>query len=197
MRKRLIVGLTGSFGSGKSTAGRIFKQLGARKVIDADKLAHEVFRPGHPIGRRIKQLFHIQGTPNRREIARRVFSDLGRRRQLEALIHPYVFRRVRSELKKIKQGIIILDVPLLFETGFDQLCDLTVSVLARERHIVERLARGGYRPEEVRARLKSQLSMDEKKKRSDLCVENIGSKKELIQKIKLIWNRLKLNLNQR
>ena len=193
MKKRLIVGLTGSFGSGKSTVGRILKQLGARRVIDGDRLAHEVFRPAHPVGRRIKRLFHIQGAFNRKEIAKQVFSDSRKRRQLEALIHPYVFQRIRSELKRAKHGIVVLEIPLLFETGFDRLCDLTISVFAREQLVVKRLAGRGYRPREVRARLKSQLSASEKRKRSDLYIENTGSKRTLIQKTKSTWNQLKLN----
>ena len=190
-RKRLVVGLTGSFGTGKSTVSRILKGLGARKVIDADRLSHEVFRRHHPIGRRIKSLFHINGVLSRNKVAKEVFQDPAKRKCLEALIHPYVLRRIREELKPIQSGIVILEVPLLFEAHFDRLCDVTVSVLANERAIIERLVKRSFDAKEVRKRLKAQLPQSEKKKRSDFFIINSGSKELLVQKTKLVWKKLK------
>ena len=191
MRKRLVVGLTGSFGTGKSTVSRILKNLGARKVINADQLVHEVFKRHHPIGKRIKSLFHMSGILNRKRIAGEVFRNPAKRRRLEALIHPYVRRRMLEELKSIRDGIAILEVPLLFEAGFDRLCDVTVSVLASERTIIRRLAKRGFASEEVKKRLETQLSQSEKKKRSDFFIINSGSKKLLVQKTKSVWKKLR------
>ncbi len=191
MKKRLIVGLTGSFGSGKSTVGQIFKRLGARQVIDADKIAHEVFRSGHPLGKRIKKLFGVKGALDRKAIARKVFSDPLKRRRLEAIIHPYVFGRIRGEIAKIQSGIVILEVPLLFETGFDGFCDVTVVVLSKEKDVYRRLLKSGYPSREIRARLRSQMSARQKKAKADLLIDNSGSKSQLIQKTKLIWGKLK------
>ena len=190
MGKRLAVGLTGSFGTGKSTVSRILKNLGARKVINADQLVHEVFKRHHPIGRKIKSLFHMSGILNRKKIAGEVFRNPAKRRRLEALIHPYVRRRMLEELKSIRDGIAILEVPLLFEAGFDRLCDVTVSVLASERTIIRRLAKRGFASEEVKKRLETQLSQSEKKKRSDFFIINSGSKKLLVQKTKSVWKKL-------
>ena len=191
MGKRLAVGLTGSFGTGKSTVSRILKNLGARKVINADQLVHEVFKRHHPIGRKIKSLFHMSGILNRKRIAGEVFRNPAKRRRLEALIHPYVRRRMLEELKSIRDGIAILEVPLLFEAGFDRLCDVTVSVLASERTIIRRLAKRGFASEEVKKRLETQLSQSEKKKRSDFFIINSGSKKLLVQKTKSVWKKLR------
>ena len=190
MRKRLVVGLTGSFGTGKSTVSRILENLGARKMINADQLVHEVFKRHHPIGRKIKSLFHMSGILNRKKIAGEVFRNPAKRRRLEALIHPYVRRRMLEELKSIRDGIAILEVPLLFEAGFDRLCDVTVSVLASERTIIRRLAKRGFASEEVKKRLETQLSQSEKKKRSDFFIINSGSKKLLVQKTKSVWKKL-------
>ena len=190
MRKRLVVGLTGSFGTGKSTVSRILENLGARKMINADQLVHEVFKRHHPIGRKIKSLFHMSGILNRKRIAGEVFRNPAKRRRLEALIHPYVRRRMLEELKSIRDGIAILEVPLLFEAGFDRLCDVTVSVLASERTIIRRLAKRGFASEEVKKRLETQLSQSEKKKRSDFFIINSGSKKLLVQKTKSVWKKL-------
>ena len=191
MGKRLAVGLTGSFGTGKSTVSRILENLGARKVINADQLVHEVFKRHHPIGKRIKSLFHMSGILNRKRIAGEVFRNPAKRRRLEALIHPYVRRRMLEELKSIRDGIAILEVPLLFEAGFDRLCDVTVSVLASERTIIRRLAKRGFASEEVKKRLETQLSQSEKKKRSDFFIINSGSKKLLVQKTKSVWKKLR------
>ncbi|HLD56647.1 MAG TPA: dephospho-CoA kinase [Candidatus Omnitrophota bacterium] len=190
MGKRLAVGLTGSFGTGKSTVSRILENLGARKMINADQLVHEVFKRHHPIGRKIKSLFHMSGILNRKKIAGEVFRNPAKRRRLEALIHPYVRRRMLEELKSIRDGIAILEVPLLFEAGFDRLCDVTVSVLASERTIIRRLAKRGFASEEVKKRLETQLSQSEKKKRSDFFIINSGSKKLLVQKTKSVWKKL-------
>ena len=196
MRKRLVVGLTGSFGTGKSTVGRVLKRLGARKVIHADLLVHEVFKRRHPIGQRIKSLFHIHGILNRNKIAGEVFQNPAKRRRLESLIHPYVGKRIREELKPIQNGIVILEVPLLFETGFDRLCDVTISVLASERAMAKRLRARGFGAREVRRRLRAQLSQSEKKKRSDFFILNSGSKKLLVQKTKSVWKKLKFISNR-
>ena len=171
-KKRLVIGLTGSFGSGKSTVGRILKRLGAKRVIDTDRLAHEVFRPNHQIGKKVKSLFNIKGSFSRKAVAKEVFSNPRKRKQLEALVHPYVYRRVRSELKRIRQGIV---------------------VLAGAQNIEKRLKHSGFKPKEVRLRLKAQLPEPEKKRRSDYYILNTGSKNSLIQKTKLIWEKLTAN----
>ena len=191
------MGLTGSFGGGKSSVGRILKRLGARKVIDCDRLVHEVFRPRHPVGVKIKALFHLRGRLSRSAIAKEVFSNSRKRRQLEALIHPYVYRMVRSELRRIHNGVVILEVPLLFESGFDRICDTTVAVIAGERRIVSRLTQAGFRAREVRARLRAQLSEGEKKRRADLSIENSGSKHLLVQRTKQLWRKLQMILNEK
>lgn len=194
VKKPLVVGVTGSFGSGKSTVCHILKRLGARQVIDSDQIAREVFRPKHPIGKKIQSLFHIQGRVNRKLVAERIFSEPKKRRQLEALIHPYVFQRIRSELKRAKSGVVVIEVPLLFEAGFDRLCDATVVVLVPEKVAVRRLKKKGFQAGEVRARLRAQLPPGEKRKRSDLYISNSGSKQALVQKTRQIWNQLKLQL---
>jgi dephospho-CoA kinase len=191
MAKRLVIGLTGSFGTGKTTAARIFKRFGARDVIEADRLAHEVFRPRHPIGKKIESVFKIGGNLDRKKLAAEIFRNPVKRSRLEAIIHPYVLKRIRAKLKRIRSGVVILEVPLLFEARFDRLCDQTVSVLAPERLIVKRLARRGFSAAEVRRRLKAQLSQSAKRKRSDFIIFNSGSKKLLVQRTNSVWKRLK------
>ena len=193
--RKLIVGLTGSFGSGKSTVARMFKEFGARKVIDCDRLAHEVFRPAHPVGKKIMPLLGLKGKLERRSIAKVVFSNPRKRRQLEALVHPYVRRRVLGELQKLSSGVVILEVPLLFESGFDRFCDATVAVLASRRAVLSRLRRQGFKPQDVYGRLRAQLPNREKKKRADLHIQNSGSYAELLNRVKSVWQKVK-RINQ-
>jgi len=165
-------------------------------VIDADQLAHEVFRSKHPVGKRIRALFNVKGPLNRKAIAKEVFSKLKKRRQLEALIHPYVYKRIVSELKRVPTGIVVLEVPLLFETGFDKICDVTIAVVAGRQNITKRLTRLGFDPKEASARLRAQLPEQEKKERANLYIKNSGSKKLLIQKTKLVWQKLESILSK-
>src|SRR3989338_1442975 len=95
---KLVGELTGTFGSRKSTVGRIFKQLGAIKVIDCDRLVHEALRPGHPICKRVQSLLGKPVRLARKAIAREVFLNPSKRKELEAIVHPYVFERIAVEL---------------------------------------------------------------------------------------------------
>ena len=189
MARRLVVGLTGTFGSGKSTVSKIFKTLGARKVIDADALAHEAFQAGHPVRKRLERIFKTRRL-DRKAIAAEVFTSKKKRRQLEAILHPYVYRRIRSELRRIQSGIVILEVPLLFETKGDRFCDVTVTVLTDEKSILKRLRNKRFQAPEIRSRMKAQFSQREKAKCSDLLIKNSNSKAVLLQKTKTIWKKL-------
>ena len=177
--------------------GRILNTLGARRLIDCDRLVHEAFRPGHPVGKKVKALFHVPGTLKRRKIRAEVFSSAGKRRRLEAILHPYVFRRVTSELGKIKAGIVVLEVPLLFETGFERFCDVTIAVRSGERNIMRRLRPLGVSAYEVQSRLGAQLTEREKERRADLSIHNSGSKVLLIRKTRSIWKKLVRRYNQK
>jgi len=193
MKKRLVVGLTGSFGSGKTTASRMFARRGAY-LINADDVAHEALRSNHPVYRKIKSLFGVRGKLSRAEIAREIFRNPSKRKKLEALIHPYVKRRIKQDLKKIKRGVVIVEVPLLFESRFDRLCDVTVSVLAGQSAIIRRLRGRGFSKREVTARLRAQMSQVEKRKKSDYVIMNSNNKNKLNEQVGKIWNILNRTL---
>ncbi len=179
--KRLVVGLTGSFGSGKTTVSKIFQKLGAKKVMSADQIVRDKFWPSKA---------------RRKQIAREVFTNPRKRRALEAVIHPFVRRRMTSEIKKVKNGIIVLEVPLLFEAKFDRLCDVTVTVVAGKSNLAKRLVRSGFSRQEVNARLQAQLSEQEKMRKSDFIISNKGSKKLLRKHAKFVWRKLILQFKK-
>ena len=182
------VGLTGSFGSGKSTVVREFRKKGAL-VLDADRIAHEVFRKENPVYPRVRRLFgkelkHL----NRARVAEIVFRNAPKRRRLESLVHPYVFRRIREEFAKSRRPVVMAEVPLLFETGFDRGFDRTVTVVTDKKKIFERLRRC-YTPAEIRARLRAQMPAAEKARRSDEVINNSGDLKKTRREVERLWRK--------
>jgi len=186
MKRRILLGLTGTFGSGKSTAAKILKSKGA-KVIDCDKLAHEVFdrRKAPAVHKKLQKLFGVK--LERPEIAKIVFQNRLMRRKLEAIVHPYVKKRIFDHLARIKRGVVVIEVPLLFESGFDQWMDFTATVSAPESAMLRRLKKRGIPEAAVKARWKSQLPLKEKEKSSDFIINNSGSLKELKKQVVNCW----------
>ena len=185
-----MIGLTGSFGTGKSTVARLFKRKGV-KLIDADRLAHEVFWKGGSIYPRVQSLFKEEkGNLSRSRIAKIVFLDTQKRRKLESLIHPYVFSRIQEELKSTRERVAVVEVPLLFESGFDRQCDKTIVVRSPVRKVLRRLSRRGYSKSEVEARWKAQMPLREKVRRADYQIDNSSSLEKTRRQIKRIWKDL-------
>lgn len=190
MPRRLVVGLTGSFGSGKTTVSKFLKKLGAKRIINSDELVRETFQPGNECLKKIKLLFQVNGAVSRKKIAAEVFARPAKRKALEAIIHPYVYQRIMNELKKVKRGIVILEVPLLFEAKFDRICDVTITVTAGRSNMIKRLSRLGLSREEVLARLKAQFSEERKMRKADFIIDNRGSKQLLNKKTEFVWKKI-------
>ncbi|MBI4970476.1 MAG: dephospho-CoA kinase [Candidatus Omnitrophica bacterium] len=195
-RVSLLVGLTGGFGSGKSTAARYFRLLGAQ-VIDSDQLVHEALKPGTPtydavcdhFGR--KKILGAQGNIDRKKLARIVFENQGKRKILESIVHPYVFSEI-ERAAKTKSGLLILEVPLLFETHFNEKMDANIVVWSSEKNQMARLRkRTGATPSEVRARMKAQMPLARKKTMADFVINNGGSLKETKNQVLEVWKQLK------
>jgi len=188
-----IIGLTGSFGSGKSSVAAMFQKLGA-VVLDADRFAHEVYRDESPVFRKISTLFpNLSPLPgggfDRKKIAEVVFRDSAKRKALERIIHPYVFKRMIEEAAQTEGRAVLLEVPLLFESGFEQCCSRTVVVTAPASVINERLRRKGFSSKEIRARQGAQMLLKEKIKRADFIIDNSGTFQETQREVKKIWNQ--------
>lgn len=196
-RSRLfLVGITGTFGSGKSTVRDLFRRWGAR-VIDADRLAHEALRKGSEPYRKIIDVFgkavaKRNGALDRKKLAGIVFSDSVKRKKLERIIHPYVFRRIREKLANLKSGIVAIEVPLLFETGFRRQVDRTVAVHSSKQKILSRLSRTRHlEKSDIEARTAAQMPLPEKIKRSDFVINNTNGPKQTLRQTKRIWAEIK------
>jgi len=190
----LVVGLTGCFGSGKSTAAKLFHEAGAA-VVDADRLAHEALEPGSPVFQAIQKEFPEScgedgATLNRSKLGLIVFANPERRRKLEAMIHPYVFERMAEEIARTQAPLVVLEVPLLFETGYDVQCDKTVFVEASEKKISERLQAKGFTALDIEQRNAAQMSAAEKRKKSDFIILNHSTIDQTREEVQRVFNAL-------
>ncbi|GIW24357.1 dephospho-CoA kinase [Meiothermus sp.] len=170
-----LIGLTGSIGSGKSTVAQRLRELGVR-VLDADEYAREA---ASALRAEICQAFPEvcrDGEIDRAALGRRVFADPEARRRLEALIHPYVRRRMREETQKaLSMGakVVVHDIPLLFETGRQaDFAGVLVVAAPTELRKARVMARSGLSEAEFEARDKSQMPQEEKVRRATWVIWN-------------------------
>lgn len=172
----IIIGLTGSAAMGKSTATRAFRRLGV-PVHDADAAVRALLGPNGAAVAAVGRLFPVavkNGAADRAELGRRVFADPAALERLEAVLHPLVRGRTRAFLAaaaRRKEPLVVLDIPLLFETGGEDLCDLVVVVsapafLQRARF----LRRPGMSADRLAAVLARQMPDAEKCRRADIVV---------------------------
>ena len=196
MKRRLLIGLTGTFGSGKSTVAKLFGKWGAR-VIDADELAHKALEKNSTSYQKIVREFgtavlNEEGRMDRRKLAAVVFPSALKRKKLERIIHPYVFAKIQRQLKRIRLGIVVIEVPLLFETGFDRRLDRTVTVGASKRVLFRRLrSKRNLVNKEIEIRIKAQMPLILKKKRSDFLINNSNGLHQTAKQARQIWSRIK------
>lgn len=178
--KPYIVGLTGGIATGKSTASRHLTSLGAY-CIDADQIAHDLMSAGGGAVEAIRRLFGDavilpDGSVDRGQLGRIVFADAALRRQLEGITHPMVQHITLECIEQAeKKGLplVFLDVPLLFESGMDVLCDETwVVTLSRDRQLKRLIARDHMAESDAQTRIDSQMSQEEKARRATVTIDN-------------------------
>ena len=167
-----IIGLTGGIGTGKSEAAKFLASLGAVH-LDADAISHELTEPGgealEPIRAEFGEgVFREDGTLDRQALANITFSDPARKRALEAILHPRIQRDIMRGIDRAAEEgakVVILDVPLLFETGMDALCDETWVLSADpETQVARVMMRDRVERELVEARIQNQMPAEEKEK---------------------------------
>jgi dephospho-CoA kinase len=193
----LLVGLTGGIGAGKSTVARMLAERGA-VVIDADDLARTALEPGSPALDRVLAEFGDEirrpdGSIDRNALAARVFADPEARRTLEGIIHPEVMRMMAEQIERHRggDGVVVLDVPLLIETGMQAMCDVVVVVSSALEKQVERLmASRSMSERDVRARIAAQAPIEEKESAADVVIRNDRSIGELEAEVDELWRHL-------
>ena len=192
----LKVGLTGGIACGKSKVGRILGELGV-VVIDADDLAHELMAPGTDVYRRIRARFGREilkesGEIDRGQLGRIVFSDAQARKALNALVHPAVIKlwkkRAGEALKRRPQVVVI--VPLLFEVGEEKSLDAVICVAASRAVVMRRLRNRKLSRTDSLQRIRAQMPLCGKIRKSDYVIWNNGTIRELEKTTKKIWKNL-------
>ena len=199
----LKIAITGGAGTGKTTVARMFKELGA-EVLDADAMAREAVAVGAPAWAELRRLygaefFHENGELNRSRLAQVVFADPEARRRLDGLIHPRVEAELQArvaELARRGAALVLVEVPLLFETGREAAFDRVIVVAAPEADQVRRLRARDHRGEaEIRGILAAQWRLADKVARGDYVVDNGGELSFTEQQVKNIWGELKNQLD--
>ncbi|KAI8498109.1 hypothetical protein Bbelb_240530 [Branchiostoma belcheri] len=196
----LLVGLTGSIATGKSTVSAMFKQLGV-PVVDADQIAKDVVEPGMPTLKKIvahfgPEILQEDGRLDRDRLGRIIFSDRQQRKVLNSLTHPAIHREmVWQVIKLFCQGhkYAILDIPLLFETGskLHKYLYSTVVVSCDEETQLERLmARNDYAKEVAQKRMQAQMPLRNKIELADHIIENSGDLQFTKEQVLVLHQRL-------
>ncbi len=199
MRFYTPIGLTGGIASGKTTVAGLFRAWGAF-VADADEISRHALDVGTDCYERTvaafgREILRRDGTVDRKKMASIVFSDRQSLAVLNGIIHPHVRQTIRDESKKAfaekPDRLIIWDVPLLFEAGYEEEVVKTVVVTARQNLRIQRIVeRDGSTKTAALQRIRSQMSDREKVRRADIVIRNNGSREELENRTREVFNEL-------
>ncbi len=196
------IGLTGGIASGKSQAAAVLAELGA-VVIDADAIAHQVTDPGGAVQAEVAAAFPTavqeDGSLDRRELARIVFSDAQARARLNAIVHPAVracMAALAAQAEEEGARAVVMEIPLLVENhlegGMDEVWLIEASPATQIRRL---MARSELSEAQARARLGAQLSNAEKRRVAHVVIENDGSLQELAQAVRRAWQERGLSVS--
>jgi dephospho-CoA kinase len=190
-RQKLVIGLIGGMGSGKSRVAAEFERRGAR-VISGDELGHEALRQPAIIAQIEARwgpgVLDEHGNIDRKKVGTIVFADPAQLRHLEGLVFPHIRRRIGEEIRaaqdSTKTRLVVLDAAVMLEAGWHEFCDLVMFVHAPRSARLKRLAdQRGWTAEEVEARERAQLPLAEKISRAHYVIDNSGSAQETAQQI--------------
>lgn len=193
--------LTGGLATGKSTVGRMFEDLGFQR-IDADILVHQLMEPDTETWREIVSTFgetvlRSDRSISRRKLAKIVFANPAQRKKLEAMIHPRVRKAIAREVALLNQKgtqEVLLEIPLLFEAGWDkeEKWDAIIVVTCDPKTQRERAKQKfGLTEDAIQARLLAQLPLAEKIKRADFVIENNGELNKTRSQVEAIAQKLR------
>lgn len=186
-----LIGLTGGIASGKSTVASFFRKAGI-PLIDADEIARLVVKPKTAVYREIVASFgegilSLNGEIDREKLGKIVFSDDSKKRLLESITHPEIFREILKQIrghKKRKARAVVVDAPLLFESGLDRFMHKNLLVRVHPTIQMKRLmARDKFSEVEAWQRILSQMPTPEKERLADVVIDNSGSREETGQRV--------------
>lgn len=187
-----LIGVTGGIATGKSTVSATLVQKGYT-VIDGDEVARQVVRVGQPALQRIKEHFGptavtSSGELDRSAIADLIFNDPEKRRKLNSIVHPEIYRQIGRQCLKclwMREAIVFLDLPLLFESG--TMTSFVSKIIVVSCHADQQLQRlmhrNGLTETEARARINSQMSLEEKCARADFVIDNSAQVSDTMKQV--------------
>lgn len=188
----ILVGLTGGMGSGKSTVSAALAARGA-DVVDADAITRQLQAPGQPVLAAMVQRFgqgilHADGTLDRPAVARQVFGDAEALADLNAIVHPAVGAEIARRIGvAAPDAVVVLDVPLLVETGRDGMAGTIVVDLDPEVAVRRLVDQRGFSEADARARIARQASRQERLSKADFVIDNNGDLDDLGPQIDACW----------
>ena len=193
-----VIGLTGGIGSGKSTVADILEALGA-KIIRADSVGHEVYRPRTQGWQRVTEAFGRDvlapdGSIDRQKLGAIVFSDAHARARLNAIVHPLIAAEIRRRIEAHRAAgslePIVVEAAVLIEAGWISLVDEVWLVVADRDVVIDRLGKQRrLAPEEARVRIAAQLGDAERQRYAHVVIRNTGSLEELREQVRTLWAR--------
>lgn len=196
----LVIGLTGGISTGKSTVSSFFAEEGI-KIIDADQIAKSLVTPYSKAWKKLVSVFgnEIVDTDtheiDRKKLGTIIFSDSEARRKLNSIIHPMVMKEIIKSLLICYftlTDIVVLDIPLLFETGFDKFVSKTVVVYCTNEIQVERLkSRDSLDSEAANRRINAQMDIEKKKLKADYIIDNSSQLEQTEMQVHALIERLR------
>lgn len=186
-----FLGLTGGIASGKSTADEFFKKKKI-PIIDSDLIAHKIMEIGQNGYKAVVDYFgtdilNDDQTINRRKLGGIVFNDKAKLKKLNELTHPLVHQEIKQQMARYRANqkkLVVIDVPLLFESGFESLCNgVLVISITPELQIERLMKRNNFTKKEAIARINNQMPLSEKEKRATYVVANTGTIDDLEKKL--------------
>lgn len=194
---RALIGLTGNIATGKTEVAQMLAELGA-KVIDADKVAHEVMRPGGPAYDAVMEAFGLavrasDGTVDRAKLGAIVFRDAAAMQRLEAVVHPAVIAEVDRRIAQEPGDIVVVEAIKLIEAGMHRTYDtLWVVIAPRSLQIARLVAARGLTEEEAALRVDAQPPQEEKAALADVVIANDGDLDQLRRRVEEAWRQLQI-----
>jgi len=195
----ITVGITGGFATGKTVVADILRRLGA-KILDADKIAHNVMQPDTAVWKKAVDYFgenilRKDRFINRKKLAKIIFADSMKRQKLNQFTHSYIIREIKNKIKADAKNysidVLALDAPLLYEAGIEYLFNRVIVVkCSKDVQYKRAKKRSRLSSKEIFQRVNSQWPLEEKVKRAHFVIENSGSIDETMKQVKKIWEEL-------
>ena len=193
----MILGITGSIGSGKTTAALLFKKAGF-ELIDADEVAHDIIKKNSVAYKEIvayfgKGILDSRKNIDRKKLGKIVFNEKQKLEKLNSMTHPVIVKRIKNKIdlmrEKKKNVKAIVDAPLLIETGVKNLVDRVAVVQTDMEHAMRRNKK--FSREDIERIMQFQMSLKEKMRHADFVIDNNGTMDDLKKQVNIILERLK------